>query len=169
LKLKITDFDVYGKIKHQTQLFLHDGGQHTMIELKTFEDVFGYRLRELRGKLTQKQLADILDTDPQTVQRWESGKLIPQASTRAYIAEKLKVAETSLFLDPDLTKPSDEQILAKITEKFGEKPFTGDQECESGYAATSWASGTYSYSLEGNVLDICSSGDMGTGLCWDLE
>jgi hypothetical protein len=46
---------------------------------------------------------------------------------------------------------------------------TGDQECESGYAATSWASGTYSYSLEGNVLDICSSGDMGTGLCWDLE
>jgi transcriptional regulator with XRE-family HTH domain len=124
LKLKITDFDVYGKIKHQTQLFLHDGGQHTMIELKTFEDVFGYRLRELRGKLTQKQLADILDTDPQTVQRWESGKLIPQASTRAYIAEKLKVAETSLFLDPDLTKPSDEQILAKITEKFGEKPLS---------------------------------------------
>jgi transcriptional regulator with XRE-family HTH domain len=72
-----------------------------MMELKTLEDVFGYRLRELRGNLTQKQIADILETDPQTVQRWESGKLIPQAATRAYIAEKLKVAETFLFLDPD--------------------------------------------------------------------
>lgn len=86
--------------------------------LKKLEEVFAYRLKELRGDLIQPAMAERLGVSNATYQRWESGKHFPKEETRALISKNLNISETILFLDPDHTKPTDEQVLARINEVF---------------------------------------------------
>lgn len=78
--------------------------------LKNIESVFALKLRGFRGKLTQAEMAERLGTTLSTYQRWESGKFMPLAETRSELALKLGVPETALFLDPDLSAPTVEQV-----------------------------------------------------------
>jgi transcriptional regulator with XRE-family HTH domain len=70
--------------------------------LKTIEEIFSIRLRSLRGELTQAQMAESLEIEQGTYQRWESGRFIPQAAQRAWLAEKTGHPEAWFFLDSEL-------------------------------------------------------------------
>lgn len=90
--------------------------------LETIEKVFGHnigRFRESLG-LSQDEMAHRLEVPESTYKRWEQGRAMPDSKHRHNL-QKMGIQITKLFVDPDFTEPSDEQIIAKITEKFGEK------------------------------------------------
>jgi transcriptional regulator with XRE-family HTH domain len=72
------------------------------MRVKNIQDVFSANLRRLRGGRTQAEIAESAGVSPATYQRAENG-VIPQKL--ADVARALGVAETDLFLDPDLIPP----------------------------------------------------------------
>lgn len=90
--------------------------------LETIEKVFGHNMTKYRDSLgiSQDDMAHRLGIPESTYKRWEQGRAMPDSKHRQNL-RKAGVPITILFLDPDLTKPSDEQILARITEIFNEK------------------------------------------------
>lgn len=85
-----------------------------METLETIEKVFAINLRKMRGNATQADMAERLELQLRAYQHMEAGEVIPQAETRRLIAKNLKISETSLFLDPDLTKPTFKQALEMV-------------------------------------------------------
>lgn len=94
--------------------------------LKNIESVFAYKLRQFRGKITQAAMAERLGTTLSTYQRWESGKFVPLAEARAEIALNLGVPETALFLDPDLSSPTAEQVADVLAHALQNESFRAD-------------------------------------------
>lgn len=66
---------------------------------KTFRSRLGGALREARlaRHLTQSQLAETLDTDPETISRFERGATLPSLVRLLAIAEALHVTVASLL------------------------------------------------------------------------
>lgn len=94
-----------------------------MYLVKNIEEVISLRMRELRGKRTQAEMAEILNIPFRTYQTIESGS-IPRSETRKTISETLNISETYLFLDPDLTSPTTDQALDVLEKALNsrEKP-----------------------------------------------
>lgn len=61
---------------------------------------FGERLREWRAAkfLTQQELADALEVNLSTVQKWEAGQTLPYPKTRRRMIEVLGVAPADLLV-----------------------------------------------------------------------
>ncbi len=66
-------------------------------------------LREWRESrsLTQKRLADLLDTDDMTISRWERGVVKMNIENMAAVAEVLGIDTADLLHDPDQPSPSE--------------------------------------------------------------
>lgn len=83
--------------------------------MDSIRKVFSYRLKELRGDLTQEAFSEKIGFKLRTYQSFEAG-VVPQKETLAELVKKLGLrSETELFLDPDLTQPSQAQALEVIT------------------------------------------------------
>jgi transcriptional regulator with XRE-family HTH domain len=59
----------------------------------------GDRIREARGTLTQRELADLLGVDPITVSRWERGTVEPSGRRIRKIAEATGRKAEWFYLD----------------------------------------------------------------------
>lgn len=77
--------------------------------LNTIREVFAHNLKSLRGKRQLKEVAAAAGIPYRTYQNMENG-VIPQEETLRKIALVLGVSETALFIDPDLSTPTAEQI-----------------------------------------------------------
>jgi transcriptional regulator with XRE-family HTH domain len=82
--------------------------------LKTIREVFSANLVRLRGERTQQQIADLAGIPFPSYRDCEYGK-VPQPANLAAIAKAFGVAESALFLDPDLTAPTPQQAIEVLT------------------------------------------------------
>ena len=57
----------------------------------------GERLRQLRGNMTAKELAEKLKTSESAIFMWESGSRIPRDEIKKRIAKQFKVTVESIF------------------------------------------------------------------------
>lgn len=85
-----------------------------MDTLRTIEEVIAYHLKRLRGDNTQSDMAELLGLPLRSYQYLEKGS-VPRPETRRLIAEKLGISETELFLDPDLSSPTADQVSEVIS------------------------------------------------------
>lgn len=60
--------------------------------------------------MTQAETAEMLGIPLRTYVHLEQSTSIPKPETRRQIAERFGVPETALFLDPDLSAPTVEQV-----------------------------------------------------------
>jgi transcriptional regulator with XRE-family HTH domain len=88
------------------------------------EQVFAFRLRQLRGKKKQAQIAELLDIPLRTYVNLEQGAVLPHPDNRKKIADFYGVKETFLFLDPDLAEPNPEQIASALATALAEPAFS---------------------------------------------
>ena len=95
--------------------------------LKTIKEVFSYNLRRLRGKRTQEEISAAAGIPYRTYQDMESG-VIPREKWvhLERLARFHAVPETALFLDPDLTRPTGEQLKSLLREALTD-PGIADQ------------------------------------------
>ena len=85
-------------------------------------DNFGERLKKLRKKagLTQEQLAEMLNINHNSVSRWETDDLTPNARNIKALAKALGVSETDLLNEP--VSDSQEWIInIKTAQNFTEE------------------------------------------------
>ena len=79
---------------------------------------FGQRLKQLRGDLSQDQLADALGVAQVDVWRWETGKTIPRAERVESIARFFKV-DTSFLLSLHSKPEGSHPILKFLSDQVG--------------------------------------------------
>lgn len=90
--------------------------------LNTIREVFAHNLRTLRGSRQLKEVAGAAGIPYRTYQNMENG-VIPQEATLQKIALVLGVPQTSLFLDPDLSSPTAEQIADVLSAALQNESF----------------------------------------------
>ena len=83
--------------------------------IKQIRESFGTHLKSARKSIgmTQEKLAEILDVQPASVSRWESGKFMPSEKQIPLICKALK-KEASFFFDRQETNKKEiESVLLK--------------------------------------------------------
>jgi transcriptional regulator with XRE-family HTH domain len=96
---------------------------------------FGLRLRRAREErsLSQKQLAEIINTDVMQISRYERGQILPALETAVALAEALHVSADALFMgrdeDADVGSPSISDV--RLYERFREAEKLGKQDREA--------------------------------------
>lgn len=105
--------------------------------MDSIRKVFAYRLRELRGAMTQDEFSEKLGISKSGYQKMEAGS-VPQKDTLKQLARKLGLpSETPLFQDPDLgsrSAPPADPLAAslKVISDLLELLTTGDQDQRAG-------------------------------------
>lgn len=93
--------------------------------LETINEVFSRNLEKFRGNRTQKDIAKALGMSLKAYNRLENGTL-PRSSLFPKLARILGVPETTLFLDPDLSSPTAEQIAEVLSFALQNDSFRAD-------------------------------------------
>lgn len=89
-----------------------------MYLLRTIREVFAFNVKELRGSRSQEDVADATGIPWSTYQTYEYGTIPQKHSHLEALAKFHGVPETRFFLDPDLTKPSTNQVIEAVTQSL---------------------------------------------------
>lgn len=83
--------------------------------MKKLTLVIGRNIREIRvnsnPKITQEDLAERIETRPETISLFENGRMTPSLHTLEALAKALGVTPSRLLYDPDNVKKGDAQII----------------------------------------------------------
>jgi transcriptional regulator with XRE-family HTH domain len=95
------------------------------------KQIFGQRLKERRvaNKKTQKELAAILNVEPNTVYKWERGLMLPSLGAVFNIAESLNISKSYLIGETDDPVPPATQkgTVGEFTTPYEHGPLQGEQ------------------------------------------
>lgn len=90
--------------------------------MSTITRGFGFRLRKARQEhaLSQKQLADMIDTDVMQISRYERGQILPAFETAVALAEALRISADDLLMGREHDKPPADPAIAdlRLYERF---------------------------------------------------
>lgn len=120
--------------------------------LGTIEQNFALNLRVLRGDRTQAEMAEHLGMPLRTYASLESGTIVPQAETRAKLAERLRESEGRLFADPDYVATPEEAV--KILAKYVETARSKERELSASARALSNMLPTLDENKARTILDF---------------
>lgn len=81
--------------------------------LKPLKQIFSEKLKSLEASKDPQKLADILDVDVRTIQRWLAGEVCPSESSRSELAKKLGKPEDWFFSNP--VHGPDAKLLARLS------------------------------------------------------